>query len=131
MMDGGYDNGEAPVFHPAPQLVRILKQHKLLNDDANAPAQLELDALGATTAQAMHAGTREKQGPALSLVQEDEVETPNGKLVANIDGFNLYASPIIDGKDRETLKRTARICCAHPLRWARFACGLMGSSPTG
>ena len=124
LLDGGYEDSEAPAFHAAPPLrqeelqalatrmahglVRILKRHKLLADDG-ATAQLELDALGACTTQAMQHGTREKQGPALSLVQEDEVETPRGKLVANIDGFNLYAGPVIDGKDRETLLRTAGV----------------------
>lgn len=82
---------------------------------------MQLDALQAITATAMQRGTREKRGPALSVVDEEEVETPKGKLEAADRGLRLYASPIIDGNDREALERTARYLLRPPFALGRIS----------
>ena len=132
LLDGAYQGEDAPVFKAAPplrqeeldalclkmaaSLRRVLKKHKL-HDDATAA---QPDALAAATAAGMERGAREKSGPALSLVDEDEVENPRARLVANAGGLNVYASPIVGGKDREGLERLVSYLLRPPFATSRF-----------
>ena len=135
-VDGGWRlQGGVLSFHPAAPIRReeldalctkianglekILRKRKLVPDENAEPVQL--DALQALTAAAMQRGTREKRGPALSLVDEDEVETPKGKLEASDRGVRLYASPILDGNDREALERTVRYLLRPPFALGRLS----------
>ncbi|MEW5854998.1 MAG: transposase zinc-binding domain-containing protein [Myxococcota bacterium] len=92
------------------RVVTLLRRRGLLKrtDDEGSNDEMQLDALGACTRVAMAPGQRERSGPALSVVHEDEVERPRGGCTARVEGFDVYASDAIDGEDRETLERVAR-----------------------
>src|SRR3954454_4429305 len=66
------------------------------------------------------AGCGKRAGPALALVDDEEVEQPRGGLVANVDGLNLYASPVIDGGERERLEHICRYLLRGPLAAGRL-----------
>ena len=131
-LDGSYVTGDDGVlrFQPAPPLTKrdleevgetihprimaLLKRRGLLkNDDVNNEAQ-QLDALGACGNLALSQGKRERAGPALGVVDEDDVEHPPEGLVANVAGLNVYASAVLDGNNRELLENA----CHQPPLWA-------------
>ena len=62
----------------------------------------------------------ETQRPALSVVEEDEVERPRGGTDANFNGINVYASSPVDGGDRETLERLCRCLLRGPMAQHRL-----------
>ncbi|MEW5852770.1 MAG: transposase [Myxococcota bacterium] len=80
----------------------------------------QLDALAACGRAALASGARERRGPALSLAEEDEVEHPSGGGVGRCGGLNVYASPVIDGNDRETLERVCRYLLRGPIALLRL-----------
>ncbi|MEW5855746.1 MAG: transposase, partial [Myxococcota bacterium] len=84
------------------RLVRLCQRRGLFKEKEGNEAE-QLDALAACGRAALAQGKRERRGPALSLADEDEVERPSGGLVGRCGGLNVYASPVIDGNDRETL----------------------------
>jgi hypothetical protein len=68
-----------------------MKRRGMLREvDSNEEKQL--DALAACGQLALTQGKRERNGPACSLVDEDEVERPRGGNSANVNGVNVYAS---------------------------------------
>jgi hypothetical protein len=65
-------------------------------------------------------GLRERKGPALADVDEQDVEQPRHGLVANVDGLNLYVGPRVDGKDGELLEKVCRYLLRGPLALSRL-----------
>ncbi|MEW5855490.1 MAG: transposase [Myxococcota bacterium] len=137
LLDGGYhrDASGALRFEPTAEpsgeevkelaetiprrLVVLLKRRGLLpahDDDTNESA--EVDALRACGRLALSVGRRERCGPALSLVGDDEVEQPRGGVRAVVGGVNVYASAAI--ADRDTLERVARYLLRGPLALGRL-----------
>jgi len=102
------------------RLHTLFKRRGLLgkHDDSNLPEQL--DALGACVKTAMGKGRRERGGPALSLVADEEAERPTGGRVAQVDGLNLYASPVIPAGDRGALEKICRYLLRGPLALGRL-----------
>ena len=71
------------------RIMGLLRRRGLLkNDDVNSET-LQLDALGACGNLALSLGKRERAGPALGEVDEDDVEHPREGLVANVAGLNV------------------------------------------
>ena len=98
----------------------LLRRRGLLAVDAVNNEADEPDALRACGNAALQRGRREKAGPALALVDEDEVEHGRGGMVARAGGLNLYASAVIDGSDRERLERICRYLLRGPIALGRL-----------
>ncbi len=98
----------------------LFKRRGLLatRDDDNSPVQL--DALASCMNTALTVGQRARSGPALAVVEEEDVERPRGGLVARVDGLNLYASDAIPAGDRELLEKLCRYLLRGPLTLGRL-----------
>jgi len=80
----------------------------------------EVDTLAACANVALSTGVRERSGPALALVDDADVESSAGGVVAAVDGLNLYASPVMDGNNRKVLEKVCRYLLRGPLSLARL-----------
>ena len=138
MMDGGYvERGDGTLESRAggpvteqelvglagkirARIMTLLKRRGLLRRDEVNNEPPRQDALDACANVARGHGTRERRGPALGLVDEDDVEHPRGGAAANVDGMNLYASGVLDGVDRERLEVLCRYLLRGPLALQRL-----------
>jgi hypothetical protein len=80
----------------------------------------QLDALAACGQLALAPGKRERSGPALSIVDEEQVERPRTGTSASVNGVNVYASSPVDETDRETRERLCRNLLRGPLVLGRL-----------
>jgi hypothetical protein len=103
------------------QRLGVLFQRRGLDahDEVNN-GQREFSALQMCGNSAVAAGVRERMGPALADVDEQEAEQPRNGVVANADGLNLYVGPRMDGKDRVLLEKVCRYLLRGPLALCRL-----------
>ena len=98
----------------------LFKRRGLDTHDPVNNEQPELTALQMCGNAAMTAGVRERRGPALADVDEQDVEQPRNGTVANVEGLNLYVGPRMDGKDRALLEKVCRYVLRGPLALSRL-----------
>ena len=141
VVDGTYDVVDGELrFRPAPELTtadlagfatelhtrlwRLLQRRGALPtraDDDGGNLQLPLGALGSCAQAAMRHGVRARQGPALAVVDEEDVERPRTGLTANVSGMSVYASSVVGAEQREVLEKLCRYLLRGPLTLGRLA----------
>jgi len=102
------------------RLSGLMKRRGMVRTQDTSNEEQQLDALASCGQLALTQGKRERSGPALSPVDEDEVEHPRGGTSATVNGVNVYASSPVDGEDRETLERLCRYLLRGPLALHRL-----------
>ena len=102
------------------RLLGLMRRRGMLRKDTTSNEEQQLDALAACGQLALTVGKRERSGPALALVDEEEVERPRGGTSSKVHGINVYASSPVDGADRETLERLCRYLLRGPLALHRL-----------
>jgi hypothetical protein len=102
------------------RLLGLMQRRGMLSQDDFSNEEKKLDALAACAQAALGQGKRERQGPALSVVAEDEMERGRGGISASVNGMNVYASNVVDGKDRETLERLCSYLLRGPMAQERL-----------
>jgi hypothetical protein len=101
------------------RLLTLLRRRGLLREDTHENnEQLELDALLSCNRAARSVGKRERSGPALSAVDEEDMEQPRGGLSARLHGLHVYTSTPIT--DRESLEKLCRYLLRGPLAQERL-----------
>lgn len=106
------------------RLWRLLQRRGALParaDDDGGNLQLPLGALGSCAQAAMRHGARARQGPALAVVEEEEVERPSSGLTANVGGMSVYASGVVVAGQRDVLEKLCRYLLRGPLTLGRLA----------